>query len=49
MSNILSMASSENTAAHQGTRFQSDVRRKRSGKVEQIVKELFQILRLCVL
>lgn len=51
MSNILHMASSENTAGHEGTRFQTDVVRqehtKHIGKVKQIVIELFQTLFKC--
>lgn len=52
MSNILHMASSENTAGHEGTRFQTDVVRqkhiKHIGKVKQFVIELFQTLCLIV-
>lgn len=35
------MASSENTAAHEGTRFQTDVGQAETCKVEQIVIGLF--------
>lgn len=40
------MASSENTAAHEGTRFQTDVGQAETCKVEQIVIGLFFVTNL---